>query len=67
MFSTKQRSLLCPTVGEQVTLTRQTHTGLGSIGCEASRVQHDYGCSKEQSCIHRYTPQCRVQVLNTAD
>lgn len=63
----KQIPFLCPTVSEQVTITRQTHSGLGAIGGDASMVQHDYGCSEEQSCVYRFTSECRVQALNNAD
>jgi hypothetical protein len=61
MFS--QASFECPVVEMRVTLTRQTFAYSG-IGSSATSVQHDYSCSRENTCEHRATAACRVRQLN---
>lgn len=50
--------------GRQVTLSRQTLYGVSGIGDQAPGKQHDYGCTQEHTCPHRYTSACAVEQLN---
>jgi hypothetical protein len=61
MFS--QASFKCPVVAVRVTVFRQTFINWG-IGNSVAEVQHDYSCSREDSCDHCTTAACRVRQLN---
>lgn len=54
----------CPIAGKYVVVTRETIRGLSGVGDDCSGIQHAYSCADDESCPHRYTPNCRVQVLN---
>jgi hypothetical protein len=63
MTKTAKQLYYCPAVSARVTLVRQSFTDLNVIGGRLPD-QHDYGCTQEGACQHRFTPVCRVQQLS---
>lgn len=53
----------CLTISTGVTLFIQTFV-MPAVGRLDPEVQRDYGCSRSNTCLHRYTEYCPVQKLN---
>ncbi|MCA8005171.1 hypothetical protein [Burkholderia cenocepacia] len=60
---TQQHPFHCPAAAVRVTLYRQTFIVSG-ISSSIATKQHDYDCSRGDTCPHRYTDACLVQRLN---
>jgi len=58
-----QRRFNCVAAATVVILTRETFKGLCSVGGQAFD-QSDYECSKEDTCSHASSAECRVRQLN---
>jgi len=54
----------CQPLGRKVTLTRQTHFNVSGVSDRSTWEQHDFGCSQEHACPHRYTDACEIQRRN---
>jgi hypothetical protein len=62
-MTTKAVDFYCPVTHNRVTIYHQI-LRYSSIGSSTMFTQHDYGCSRENFCIHRTSAGCRVRELN---